>query len=56
MTKKELLKALDNIEDDEIIVVCDENGVWDNIIEVGSVGQTPAIIFGGGSPFSSDRS
>ena len=55
MTKKELIKALDHIDDDEVVVVSDESGGWDNIIEVGKVGSTPAIIFGGGSPFSSDR-
>jgi len=54
MTKKELIKAMDHIEDDEVIVCADEKGGWDNIIEVGKVGETPAIIFGGGSPFSDE--
>lgn len=54
MTKKELIKAIEHIDDDEVIVVSDESGCWDNIIEVGSVGTTHAIIFGGGAPFSSE--
>ncbi len=29
-----------------------EYGGWDNIISVGTIGETTAIIFGGGSPFS----
>lgn len=61
MTKKELIKALydSKIKDDEVIVCADENGGWDNIIEVGYTSdrynnKTPAIIFGGGSPFSDE--
>jgi len=52
MTKKELVEALERIEDDAVVVCADENGGWDNIIKVGKIGKTPAIISGGGSPFS----
>lgn len=54
MTKAELIKSLEDIDDDDVIVCADENGGWDNIIEIGKVGETPAIIFGGGSPFSDE--
>lgn len=54
MTKKELIKAMEHIDVDDIIVCADENGGWDNIVKVDYVGKTPAIIFGGGSPFSSE--
>lgn len=51
MTKRELISALEPIDDDEVIVCADENGGWDNILKVDNVGNTPAIIFGGGNPF-----
>lgn len=54
MTKKELIKALEHIHEDEVIVCMDEQGGWDNIDRIGKVGETPAIIFGGGSPFSDE--
>ena len=55
MTKKELITAMEQINDDDVVVCADESGAWDNIIKVSDIGGTPAIIFGGGSPFSSDR-
>ncbi len=54
MTKKELIESLENIPDDDVIVCADEDGGWDNIIGIGKVGDTPAIIWGGGSPFSDE--
>lgn len=58
MTKKELLKALEQFGDDEVIVCADESGTWDNIEEVRRIGNrqkgTPAIVWGGGSPFSDE--
>ena len=54
MTKRELIKAMEHISDDEVIVCADEEGGWDNISSVGKVGETPAIVFGGGSPFSDE--
>ena len=54
MTKKELIRAMEYIDDDAVIVCADENGGWDNIKEIGKVGEIPAIIFGGGSPFNDE--
>ena len=54
MTKAELIESLEGIDDDDVIVCADEDGGWDNIIRIGLVGGTPAIIFGGGSPFSDE--
>jgi len=54
MTKKELINAMDHIENDEVIVCADGNGGWNNIKKIGKAGETPAIIFGGGSPFSDE--
>lgn len=54
MTKANLIKALDHVDNDKIVVCSDEDGCWDNIIEVGMVRGIPAIIFGGGSPFSDE--
>jgi hypothetical protein len=53
MTKKELIKALEPIPEDNVIVCMDDNGGWDNIEEVDV--RKNAIIFGGGSPFTSDN-
>ena len=54
-TKKELIKLLnDNFEDDDVIVVMDDAGGWDNIEDVGKVDGMNAIVFGGGSPFSDE--
>ena len=52
MTKKELISAMKDIKENEVIVCADEQGGWDNIISIGKVGETQAIIFGGGSPFN----
>jgi hypothetical protein len=47
MTKKELLKALEAVDDDEVVVCADEDCCWDNIERVGTVnGGHPAIFFG----------
>ena len=54
MTKKELLKALENYRDDACVICRDESGGWDNIIEVVPDGCSIAIVFGGGSPFSDE--
>jgi len=55
MTKKELNKALENFDDDSVVICMDDNGGWDNIERVCSNGSSIAIVFGGGSPFSSDQ-
>jgi len=54
-TKRELIKMLDEYDDDDGVVCMDEDGGWDNIIEVRkSDGGVIAIVFGGGSPFSDE--
>ena len=56
MTKKELLAVLDVIGNEDDVVVCmDTKGGWDNTLGVRMSGSSIAIIFGGGSPFSSDK-
>ena len=54
MNKRELIKALEEFDEDEIVVIADENGGWDNIKTVRSDGCTITITFGGGSPFSDE--
>ena len=55
LTKAELKNALDeHFDDDDVVVCADENGGWDNITELGRIGGTAAIFFGGGSPFSDE--
>ena len=55
-TRKELIQMLDdqNVGEDDVIVCADMGGGWDNIVEVASLNGTPAIVFGGGSPFSDE--
>lgn len=54
MTKNELVIALNDFDDDAIVVCMDENKGWDNIDEVTPFGSNVAIVFGGGSPFSDE--
>jgi len=54
MTKKELIEALKDCDDDLIVVCSDTNGGWDNIEKVVDTGCSIAIIFGGGSQFSDE--
>ncbi len=53
-TKKELIKMLEEFDDDDIVVCMDENGRWDNVEEVKKFGGCINIIFGGGSPFGDE--
>ena len=53
-TKKDLLKMLDDFKDDQVVIIMDEKGGWDNVQEVKSAGACIAIVFGGGSPFSDE--
>jgi len=55
MTKKELIKALESFDEDQVVVCMDSSGGWDNIIEVHRWDSDIAVVFGGGSPFSSDN-
>jgi hypothetical protein len=58
MTKKELIAALEPFGDYEVVVCANEDGAWDNIIRVqrlnGGEDTPPAIVSGGGSPFSDE--
>jgi len=53
-TKKELLKMLEEYDDDAVIVCMGEDGAWDNVKEVSCFGSVVAIEFGGSSPFSDE--
>ena len=56
MTVKHLISKLQEIDDNDAVVICkDWQGGWDNIQKVEFDGAVVSIIFGGGSPFSSDR-
>lgn len=55
MLKSQLVKLLEKFDDDDVVVCMDINGGWDNIEEVKDTGSGPAIVFGGGSPFSDER-
>ena len=53
MLVENLIKELEKLPKDKVIVCGDEYGGWDNIIEVKS-NPIPTIVFGGGSPFSGE--
>ena len=54
MTKRELIKAMEGMDEDEVVICMDESGGWDNIQEVRDTGAIIEIVFGGGSPFSDE--
>ena len=54
MTKKELIKALEQFDCDAVVICEDESGGWDNIQEIKGDGTLISIVFGGGSPFSDE--
>jgi hypothetical protein len=54
MTKSDLIKRLEQFDDDDVVIVMDYSGGWDNATEVIGVGSAIAIYFGGGSPFSDE--
>ena len=54
MTKAELIKALEQFDEDAVVICMDESGGWDNINSVVADGSGIAIVFGGGSPFSDE--
>lgn len=54
-TKRELIKMLEEYSEDAGVIIMDEEGGWDNILYVKKDGSAIAIVFGGGSPFSSER-
>ena len=53
-TKKELIKMLEDYDDNEVVICMDMEGCWDNIDHIKQDGSSIAIVFGGGSPFSSE--
>lgn len=52
MLVSELIKELEQFDDDDIVICMDDNGGWDNVEYVIQDGSSVAIVFGGGSPFS----
>jgi hypothetical protein len=54
-TKSELIKMLEEFDDDLGVVCMDETGGWDNIERIEQQGSVIAIIFGGGSPFNKEE-
>ena len=54
MTKKELIEALKDFDDDDIVICMDFQGAWDNIEKVKKWNYDICIVFGGGSPFSDE--
>lgn len=53
-TKKELIRMLEEFDDDDVVVCMDSDGGWDNIEKVTQEGGCINIIFGGGSPYSDE--
>ena len=53
MLVSRLIEELKKLPQDEVIVISDEAGGWDNIVEVKS-SPSATIVFGGGSPFSDE--
>ena len=54
MLKSELIKKLQEFDDDHVVIIQDEDGQWDNIQEIHDNGTTINIVFGGGSAFSDE--
>lgn len=55
-TKKELIEMLEPFDDDDVVICMDEQGIWDNILQVKQDEGSSSIdiVSGGGSPFSSE--
>lgn len=52
MTVEQLIKALENLPKDKIVVLTEANGIgWDNIGEVIEEGSTVKITMDGNHPF-----
>ena len=54
MIVKQLKEILDQYDDYDIVVCMDEDGGWDNVQTVEKSGGSVNIIWGGGSPFTSE--
>jgi hypothetical protein len=56
MTKNELIKALENFDGDDVVILMDSDGLgWTNIGEVKKDGACIAILEDNTRPFSSDN-
>lgn len=55
MTKLELIKALEQFNDDSIVIIGDSNTGWSNIGELKNDGSSIAIMSDYTLPFSSDN-
>jgi hypothetical protein len=55
MTKKELIKALEEVPEDTVIICRDEQGGWNNINNVWYDGGTCSIEYGDDLIFTSDK-
>ena len=55
MTKKELIKALEDFEDDQIVIIGDFEDGWSNINEVKKSGSCISITSDMTRPFTSDN-
>ena len=55
MTKLELMKALEDFDDDDCVIIGDFDSGWSNIEEVKQDGSCISIMQDFGRPFTSDR-
>jgi len=55
MQVKQLIHKLQEMDEEAIVICKDWQGGWDNIEKVEFDGVVVSVIFGGGSPFSSDK-
>lgn len=54
MDVKQLIKRLEKMEQDKIVIYMDSDGGWDNI-ELKETEHNVTVYCDGGSPFSSDK-
>lgn len=55
MTAKQLIEILQGVDEYAVVICSDENGGWDNILRVDASDSEVKIVWGGGSPFSSEK-
>ena len=55
MQVKQLIRKLQEMDEEAVVICKDEQGGWDNIRKVEFDGVVVSVIFGGGSPFKSDK-
>lgn len=54
MTKSELIEALKNVPDDQVIVVSDREGGWSNIDRFVYMNGQPTLVYGNDQIFSDE--